>query len=127
MGANGIIIPEKGSAQINEVAIKASAGAISNIHICREKNLEKTILIAKKSGLSIIGCSEKSEKHVYQINLNTPALIIIGSEKDGISTKLIKLIDEEIKIPIYGKTKSLNAAVAAGIVLFECIKQRNTN
>ena len=127
MGAHGIIIPEKGSAQINEVAIKASAGAISNIHICREKNLEKTILIAKKSGLSIIGCSEKSEKHVYQINLNTPALIIIGSEKDGISTKLIKLIDEEIKIPIYGKTKSLNAAVAAGIVLFECIKQRNTN
>lgn len=127
MGAHGVIIPQKESAQINEIAIKASAGAISNVHICREMNLEKTILLSKKSGLSIIACSEKSKKYIYEVNLNTPTLIIIGSEKDGISQKLIKLIDEEVKIPIYGKTKSLNAAVAAGIVLFECIKQRHTN
>ncbi len=127
MGAHGVIIPEKGSAQINEIAIKASAGAISNIHICRELSLEKTILTAKNNGLNIIGCSEKSTKKINEIHLNKPVVIIIGSEKDGISEKLIKLIDEQVKIPIYGKTASLNAAVAAGIILFECCRQRNTN
>jgi 23S rRNA (guanosine2251-2'-O)-methyltransferase len=127
MGAHGIIIPEKGSAQINEIAIKASAGAIANIHICRELSLEKTILIAKDSGLSIVACSEKSTKNINEINLNKPVLIIIGSEKDGVSEKLLKLIDEKVKIPIYGKTASLNAAVAAGIILFECCRQKNTN
>ena len=85
------------------------------------------ILTAKNNGLSIIACSEKSKKIINDIHLNKPTLIIIGSEKDGISAKLLQLIDEKVKIPIYGKTASLNAAVAAGIILFECCRQRNTN
>ena len=124
MGAHGVIIPEKGSAQINEIAIKASAGAISNIYICRENNIGNTILNAKKSGLTIIGCSEKTNKYIYDIKLDKPIILVIGSEKDGISKKILGLCDDVIKIPLYGKTKSLNAAVAAGIALFECVKQR---
>jgi len=125
MGAHGIIIPQKGSAQINEIAIKASSGAINNLNICRTENLSSTIKYAKQSGLNIIGCSEKSEKNIFELNLNKPNLIIIGSEENGISQSLIKLCDEIGKIPITGKTKSLNASVAAGIILFEHTRQKN--
>ena len=127
MGIHGIIIPEKGSAQINEVAIKTSSGAITNMNICRENNLTNTINLAKKSGLSILACSEKSSKNIFEIDLNKPMLIIIGSEENGISNTLLKLCDETGKIPIYGKTQSLNASVAAGIVLFEVNRQKKSS
>tara|TARA_B100001250_G_scaffold408535_1_gene431117 strand:+ start:1029 stop:1769 length:741 start_codon:yes stop_codon:yes gene_type:complete len=127
MGVHGVIIPEKGSAQINEIAVKASSGAISNINICRESNLIDTILLAKKSGLSIVGCSEKSNNDIFSINLKKPILIVIGSEENGISKSILKLCDEKGKIPTCGKTSSLNASVAAGIVLFECNRQKSIN
>ncbi len=125
MGVHGIIIPHKESAQINEIAIKASAGSISNIAICREKKLENIVKNAKNNGLNIIACSEKGNKNIQDVDMNKPILIIIGSEKNGISTKLLNLSDDIGKIPIHGKTKSLNAAVAAGIILFEYNRQKN--
>ena len=125
MGAHGIIIPKKESAQINEIAIKASAGSLSNINICREDDLIQVIKIAKTSGLTILSCSEKSNKNISEIDLKRPIIIIIGSEKDGISKKLLKLSDEMGRIPITGKTNSLNAAVAAGIILFEYNRQQS--
>ena len=124
MGVHGIIIPQKESAQINEIAIKASAGSISNIAICREKQLENIVKNAKNNGLNIIACSEKGNKNIQDVDMNKPILIIIGSEKNGISTKLLNLSDDIGKIPIHGKTKSLNAAVAAGIILFEYNRQK---
>ena len=123
MGVHGIIIPKKNSAQINSVAIKASSGAITNINICRENNLEKVIKYAKTSGLKIVACSEKSQNSIFNTMLNCPILIIIGSEKDGISQKLLSLSDEFISIPISGKTDSLNASVATGIILYEKNRQ----
>ena len=125
MGVHGIIIPQKESAQINEIAIKASAGSISNIAICREKQLENIVKNAKNNGLNIIACSEKGNKNIQDVDMNKPILIIIGSEKNGISTKLLNLSDDIGKIPIHGKTKSLNAAVAAGIILFEYNRQKH--
>ncbi|MAQ47250.1 MAG: 23S rRNA (guanosine(2251)-2'-O)-methyltransferase RlmB [Flavobacteriales bacterium] len=127
MGVHGIVIPNKESAQINEIAIKASAGAINNINICRTENLEKIILFAKNSGLSIIACSEKSNKNICDINFKKPSLIVIGSERNGISKKIISLCDEIGKIPVSGKTSSLNASVAAGIVLYEQNRQNLIN
>ena len=125
MGVHGIIIPRKESAQINEIAIKASAGSITNINICRENNLEKIVKIAQSSGLLVISCSEKSIKNIWEINLNRPLLMIIGSEKNGISKKLIQLSDETGKIHMSGKTQSLNASVATGIMLFEVNRQQD--
>ena len=124
MGVHGIIIPKKESAQINEIAIKASAGAIQNINICREDSLENIVKTAKSSGLAIIACSEKGEKNIDQIDFKKPTLILIGSEKNGISKTLLQLSDEIGKIPILGKTNSLNAAVATGIIIFEYNRQR---
>tara|TARA_Y100001968_G_C19412234_1_gene746958 strand:+ start:912 stop:1652 length:741 start_codon:yes stop_codon:yes gene_type:complete len=127
MGVHGIIIPKKESAQINEIAIKASAGSILNLNICREDNLDFVVKRAKESGLSVISCSEKGKKNIDQINFKKPVLIIIGSEKNGISPPLMKLSNEIGKIPIFGKTASLNASVASGIILFEYNRQKYTN
>ena len=124
MGVHGIIIPKKESAQINEIAIKASAGAIQNINICRTDSLESIIKTAKSSGLAIIACSEKGEKNIDQIDFKKPTLILIGSEKNGISKPLLKLSDEIGKIPVLGKTSSLNASVATGIIIFEHNRQQ---
>ena len=126
MGVHGIIIPKKESAQINEIAIKASAGSISNINICRIDNLPHIVKTAKESGLTVLVCSEKGEKNINEVNLIKPMLIVIGSERNGVSSNLLKLSDEVGKIPIYGKTESLNAAVATGIILFEYNRQKHS-
>ena len=130
-GPQGMQMSKKGkvvwipkSAQINEIAIKASAGAIQNINICREDSLESIVKTAKSSGLAIIACSEKGEKNIDQIDFKKPTLILIGSEKNGISKPLLKLSDEIGKIPVLGKTSSLNASVATGIIIFEHNRQQ---
>tara|TARA_B100000902_G_C27222221_1_gene870301 strand:+ start:171 stop:908 length:738 start_codon:yes stop_codon:yes gene_type:complete len=125
MGVNGIIIPKKESAQINEIAIKASAGAIANINICRVESLLNTVKTAQDSGLTILSCSEKGNKTINKLKLTKPMLIIIGSERNGISNNLIEISDEIGKIPTTGKTASLNAAVATAIILFEYNRQKN--
>ena len=124
-GVQTIIIPQKGSAAINSDAMKTSAGALHNIPICREFNLKATIKYLKNSGLQIIGCTEKSNNLIYKSNLKIPTAIILGSEEDGISDEYLKLCDLKVKIPLYGKIKSLNVSVSAGIMIYEAIRQKN--
>ena len=124
-GAQAVVISEKGSAAINADAIKASAGALNNIPICKERNLKEVIFYLKNSGLKIISCSEKGEKLFYQSKLSDPVAIIMGSEEDGVSEEYLKRSDEVVKIPMFGNIESLNVSVAAGIILFETIRQRN--
>lgn len=123
-GVHAIVIPAKGAAQINGDAVKTSAGALNNIPVCREKRLEDTIHYLKESGLRIVGITEKAKGYPYQCNFDTPVALIMGSEEDGISTSLLALCDEQVRIPMAGKTLSLNVSVASGIVLFEAIRQR---
>ena len=124
-GAHAVVISEKGSAAINADAIKASAGALNNIPICKERNLKEVIFYLKNSGLKIISCSEKGDKLFYQPKLTDPLAIIMGSEEDGVSEEYLKRSDEVVKIPMFGNIESLNVSVAAGIILFETIRQRN--
>ncbi len=126
-GITGVIIPNRESALINEIAMKASAGALNNINIFRTDNLRGLLKYAKNCGLCVVGCSEKSNKNIYEASLNKPSIIIIGSEKNGISDNLLLICDEIIKIPISGKTSSLNASVAAGIALYEQKRQFSTS
>jgi 23S rRNA (guanosine2251-2'-O)-methyltransferase len=125
-GAQMIIIPEQGTAPINADAIKTSAGALHRIPVCRERNLKETIEFLKSSGLRIIACHEKTEKLIYDADLKAPIAIVMGSEDSGISTEYLKRSDEEVKIPMTGSIASLNVSVAAGIVLFEAVRQRQT-
>lgn len=123
-GVDFIIIPSRGAAQINGDAIKTSAGALHRMKVCRENNLKDVIDYLKESGLQVIACHEKTDKLIYEADLKKPTAIIMGSEENGISGEYIKRSDIQVKIPMPGKTASLNVSVATGIVLFEAVKQR---
>ncbi|TAL62430.1 MAG: 23S rRNA (guanosine(2251)-2'-O)-methyltransferase RlmB, partial [Bacteroidetes bacterium] len=124
-GAHALIIPSKGSAQINSDAIKTSAGALYQIPVCRSENLKQTCDFLKRSGLRIIACTEKTDQTIYNTDFSLPTAIILGSEEDGISEEYLKFSDEKTTIPLFGKIESLNVSVSAGITLYEVVRQRN--
>lgn len=123
-GVQAVIIPEQGSAQINADAIKASAGAIFNVAICKEKNLKLTMEYLKSSGIKIVAATEKAQENYFKSDLTEPCCILMGSEEDGISNEYLKRADEKVKIPMEGTIASLNVSVATAIVLFEAVRQR---
>lgn len=123
-GADAIIIPKKGSAQINGETIKTSTGAIFNIPICKVSGIDSIIPFLKESGIHLIACTEKAEINYTQIDYTLPIGIILGSEESGIAISNITKSDSTAKLPLIGKTKSLNVSVAAGIIMYEVIRQR---
>ena len=123
-GVNAIIIPTRGSAQINADAVKTSAGALQLIPVCREENLKNTIIFLKESGVQIVACTEKTDDYYYSLDFTQPTAIIMGSEEDGISGDYLKLCDHKAKIPLLGEIQSLNVSVACGVLLYEVVKQR---
>jgi 23S rRNA (guanosine2251-2'-O)-methyltransferase len=123
-GVDFIIIPARGSAQINGDAIKTSAGALHRIKVCREDNLKDTIEYLKEYKIQIVACHEKTDKLMYDADLTQATAIIMGSEENGISGEYLKRADIAVKIPMSGQIASLNVSVATGIVLFEVIRQR---
>jgi 23S rRNA (guanosine2251-2'-O)-methyltransferase len=124
-GIQTIIIPEKGMAAISADAVKTSAGAIHHMPICRVENLPNTIQFLKESGIKIVAATEKSNVVYTRANLNTPLAIVMGSEESGISDQVLRLADEQLQIPIVGKIESLNVSVAAALMIYEAVRQRN--
>lgn len=125
LGAHGVVIPEKGSARITADAVKTSAGALHSFPVCREKSIVRSIEFLKDSGLKVICAAEKSGITASEAPLTGPAVLILGSEDKGISRELIALSDHQIKIPMTGAIGSLNVSVAAGILLYEIVRQRS--
>jgi 23S rRNA (guanosine2251-2'-O)-methyltransferase len=123
-GVDGIILPDKGSVPITSDAMKTSAGALNHLPICREKDLKKTIQLLHDNGIRVVACTEKTERSIYQLNLTGPITVILGSEEDGISDILLRQADELAQIPLKGKIGSLNVSVAAGIALYEVVRQK---
>jgi len=124
-GVDAIIIPERGGAQINADAIKTSAGALNTIPVHRSANLKETLHYLRQSGLTIAAASEHASSNYYEADLTGPLVIIMGSEEDGVSPEYMKLSHIKLRIPLEGNISSLNVSVAAGILLFEAVKQRN--
>jgi 23S rRNA (guanosine2251-2'-O)-methyltransferase len=122
---DAMIIADKGNAPITGDAMKTSAGALNHLPVCRVKDMKKTFQLLKDNGIQIIACTEKAANTIYQIDLNTPIAIILGSEEDGISPQMLKDADQLAKIPLMGSIESLNVSVAAGIVVYEKIRQRD--
>lgn len=125
LGANAVIIPEKGSARITADAVKTSAGALHTFPVCREKSIVRAVEYLKESGLTVICAGEKSGQIASETPLKGPAVLILGSEDKGISRELLALADHHIKIPMTGHIGSLNVSVAAGILLYEIVRQRS--
>jgi len=124
-GVDALVIPSRGGAQINADAVKTSAGALNTIPVHRSDNLKDTLQYLKQSGLTLVAASEHARDNYYDADLTVPLAIIMGSEEDGVSPEYLKLADAKVKIPLYGSISSLNVSVAAGILLFEAVKQRN--
>lgn len=125
LGAHAIVIPEKGSARITADAVKTSAGALHSFPVCREKSIVSAIRYLKESGLKVICAAESSGKIVFKESLSGPSVLILGSEDKGISRELTELSDYRVSIPMTGTIESLNVSVAAGILLYEIIRQRS--
>ncbi|MDF9797368.1 23S rRNA (guanosine2251-2'-O)-methyltransferase [Catalinimonas alkaloidigena] len=126
LGAHALLIPSKGSARISGDAVKASAGALHHIPVCREDNLKSTIEYLQSSGIRVVACSEKAETLTNEADMTGPLALLIGSEEDGVSPAYLKMTDAQVSIPMRGKIASLNVSVATSICLYEVVRQRNS-
>lgn len=124
MGVHALVIPASGAAQINAEAMKASAGALNKILVCREKSLLTAVKYLKANGIRIFGTDMKNSFIVSKANFTVPCAIVLGSEGEGVSKEILKQCDETLRIPMSGTTESLNVSVSAGIVLYEALMQR---
>ena len=123
-GVHGIIIPKRRAVSVNSTVNKASAGAVEHMKIARVTNISDAIEELKQAGLWICGTDINSEKYYYNQDLTGPLGIVIGNEGKGISSKVKKNCDFNVKIPMKGKVTSLNASVSTGIIVYESVKQR---
>lgn len=126
-GVTCLIVPDEGSAAINEDAVKTSAGALLRLPICKVKNIKTTLNYLKQSGIKIFAATEKASNVYTKEYYNLPCAIIMGAEDKGISKDALKLSDALITIPIKGNIESLNVSVAAGVIIYEVVRQRNNN
>ncbi len=123
-GVQAIVVPARGSAQINPDAIKTSAGALYKIPVCRHESLQKVARFLQDSGLQLVACTEKTNDNLYKPDYTVPTAIVMGAEDTGISNELIRIADHLAKIPMFGEIESLNVSVSAGVILYEAIRQR---
>lgn len=124
MGVHGIVIPIRGGAQVNEDAVKTSAGAFNYLPVCREQNLLDAVRYLQESGFNIIACSEKTKNHFKEVDFTLPTAIIMGSEEQGVSDQMLELANNIVKVKMDGEIESLNVSVAAGMALYEVQRQR---
>ncbi len=124
-GVTCLIVPDEGSAAINEDAVKTSAGALLRLPVCRVKNIKTTLNYLKQSGIKIFAATEKATNVYTEENYNLPCAIVMGAEDRGISKDALKLSDALITIPIKGNIESLNVSVAAGVIIYEVVRQRS--
>lgn len=123
-GVHAIVIPALGAAPVNEDAIKTSAGALLKIPVCRERNYKTTLELLNQSGIATIACTEKANKDLPFVDLTGPVAIIMGNEETGISNDVLRRCSAMAKIPLLAGVGSLNVSVAAGIAVYETVRQR---
>jgi len=124
-GVSAIIIPDKGVGALNEDAILTSAGALEQIAVCRVNSLMKAVDDLHLNGIRVFASEMKADKNSYDCDFTVPSAIVMGGEEKGIYPALLKICDEQFRIPMPGGFESLNVSVATGIVLYEVIKQRS--
>lgn len=123
-GVDAIVIPSHGSVTVNADAIKTSAGALHSLPVCREQNLKDAIVFLKNSGIKVVVSTEKAAMDYTEADLSVPVAILMGSEDLGVATEHLRISDDLVKIPQFGTIKSLNVSVAAGVMIYEAIRQR---
>lgn len=125
-GAHGLVLPKLNSAQVTGDAIKTSAGALANLPVSRVDTLARAIDYLTTCGFAVVAASEHAAETYYEVDMTGPLAIVMGSEEDGLSPATLKKASHLVRIPMSGTVGSLNVSVAAGILLFETVKQRLT-
>lgn len=123
-GVDAIVIPEHGSVSVGADAIKTSAGALNHIPVCRERHLPGTIKFLKGAGLQCVAASEKSNINYTTADYTGPVCLVMGAEDVGISPEVLRECDTFVSLPMFGKIGSLNVSVAAGVMMYEIVRQR---
>lgn len=123
-GAHGVIIPKNRSVGLTGTVAKVSAGALEYTPVARVTNISAVIDKLKKAGLWIAGTDLEGKEMHYEADLTGPIAVVIGSEGEGISRLVCEKCDFLVKIPMLGQAESLNASVAAGVLMYEIVRQR---
>ncbi len=127
-GVHAVVVPQSGSAPANEEAMKASAGALARIRLCRVRSMYSTVEWLQQNDVQVIATAlARQSVPVYDVNFREPTAILMGAEGEGLAPKLIKMADQVAKIPQVTDFDSFNVSVAAGIALYEAIRQRVTS
>jgi len=125
-GAHGVVIPERRAAGLTDTVARASAGALAHLPVAKVTNLVRTMEELKEAGYWLVGLDEQGEKNYTEVDYTSPVGIVLGSEGQGLHELTRKRCDFVVSLPTTGPVKSLNVSVAAGVVLFEAIRQRRT-
>lgn len=123
-GVDAVVIAAQGAAPISADAVKASAGAMFRVPVCKSLNLTDTVYYLQQSGLKIVCATEKTDQTVFSADLTGPLAVIMGNEEKGISKQLLKIADQRAKLPLHGNIGSLNVSAACAAVLYEAVRQR---
>lgn len=124
VGANAIVIPARGSVSVNADAVKTSAGALHTLPVCRERSIQEAVRFLHDSGFTIVAASEKSVRNYTEVDYSVPVAIVMGAEDTGVSPTVLRYCDEMVAIPMRGNIGSLNVSVAAGVMMYEVVRQR---
>ena len=124
-GAAGVVIPERRSASVTAAACKASAGAVEHLLVARVRNLADWLVEAKRRESWVYGAAADAERHYTDVDWSGRSVLVLGSEGSGLRPRVAETCDEIISIPTAGRVSSLNASVAAAVILFEAGRQRN--
>jgi 23S rRNA (guanosine2251-2'-O)-methyltransferase len=123
-GAHGVVIPERRAAGLTDTVARASAGALAHLAVAKVTNLARTMEELKEAGYWLVGLDEQAEKSYTEVDFRSPVGIVLGGEGKGLHELTRKRCDFVVSLPTGGPVKSLNVSVAAGVVLFEVLRQR---
>lgn len=126
-GVDAIVIPARGSVTVNADAVKTSAGALLKIPVCKEQNLNQAIQFLRNSGIKVVAATERGAENYTEVDYSGPVAIVMGAEDTGVSNENLRICDNLVKIPQFGTIGSLNVSVAAGVLIYEVIRQKGLN
>jgi len=124
-GARGVVIPERRAAGLTDTVARSSAGALAHLPVAKVTNLARAMEELKEAGYWLVGLDERADKVYTEVDYTSPVGIVLGSEGQGLHELTLKRCDFVVSLPTSGPVKSLNVSVAAGVVLFEALRQRN--
>lgn len=123
-GVDAVVIPTHGSVSVGGDAVKTSAGALLHLPVCRQNSTLQSVRFLKESGFNIVAVSEKADINYTTVDYTRPTALVLGAEDTGISSEVLKMCDTFVSIPMFGNIESLNVSVAAGILMYEVVRQR---